>query len=563
MQLHTKILLGMVIGAVLGLALGPQSPLLNADIYKIADPSALEFYAARTDPESTPLPAGVPTRFHIVENEITTRTDKLGESHALVAWSKVRFRYAQSLALRDPDGTLRAALGDPKPGEWATGWIRIAQSSLNGGGFAAFPTPSSGVGDMLVSWVQPVGKLFMRLLKMVIVPLVFASLLVGVASLGDIRKLGRLGGRTLALYLTTTAIAVTTGLLAAYLIQPGSFVGEASRIQLQAQFQGLAGAKVGQAAAAPSMIDNLLRIVPENPIASLSGGDMLQVIFFAVILGVALTMIEEKHGGVVVTFFDRIQEAMVVVIHLVMKLAPFGVAALIAEVVGTSGWSVLKALLVYTVTVLVGLLFHGVVVYGSIARWLARIPLASFLRAVRPAQLIAFSTSSSSASLPVSMECAEQNLGVSNPVASFVLPLGSTVNMDGTALYQGVAAIFIAQVFGIDLDLGGQLAIVLTATLASIGAAGVPGAGIVTLAMVLTATGIPAVGIALVLGMDRLLDMFRTSVNVTGDLAVTSAMAVAEGERLSVLSPEQDQAEPRRGFERDFRDAQHRVEPDA
>ncbi|HUH06053.1 MAG TPA: dicarboxylate/amino acid:cation symporter, partial [Kofleriaceae bacterium] len=241
--------------------------------------------------------------------------------------------------------------------------------------------------------------------------------------------------------------------------------------------------------------------------------------------------------------------AMIIVIHIVMALAPFGVAALIAEVVGTSGLSVLKALVVYSLTVLVGLVLLATVVYGGLVTLFARFRWLDFMRAARPAQLIAFSTSSSSATLPITLECAEDNLGISKPVSSFVIPLGSTVNMDGTALYQGVAAIFIAQVFAVDLSLGEQLGIVLAATMASIGAAGVPGAGMITLAMVLTAAGIPTVGVALILGVDRLLDMFRTAVNVTGDLAVASVMAVSEGETLRTLSPDADAADPDRGFE--------------
>ena len=223
-----------------------------------------------------------------------------------------------------------------------------------------------------------------------------------------------------------------------------------------------------------------------------------------------------------------------------MKLAPYGVAALVAAVIGQSGWSVLKALLVYTVTVLIGLTIHAVFVYGGLVKLVVKAPLGEFFKAIRPAQLLAFSTSSSSAALPVSMECAEKNIKMSKEVASFILPLGSTVNMDGTALYQGVAAVFIAQVFGLDLSIADQLSIVLAATMASIGAAGVPGAGIVTLALVLTTSGIPQVGLALILGMDRLLDMFRTAVNVTGDLSVATVMAKLEGEEL--LSGDEEDA---------------------
>ena len=374
----------------------------------------------------------------------------------------------------------------------------------------------------------------MRLIKMVVVPLVFASLLVGVAGLGDIRKLGRLGGRTLGLYLGTTAVAVSLGLACAYVIQPGEFIAPADRAVLLAQFGSAAGDRMAAAAVSPSTVDTLLEVVPTNPVDSLTSGNMLQIIFFAVVLGVAITALGAEEGALVVSLFEKLQNAMIVIIGWVMRLAPYGVAALVAEVTGTSGVSVLTALLVYAGTVILGLTLHAGLVYGGLVRMLGRIPWGAFMRAARPAQLIAFSTSSSSATLPVSLECAEKRIGVSNGVASFVLPLGSTVNMDGTALYQGVAAIFIAQVFQTDLSFGAQLGIVLAATMASVGAAGVPGAGMITLALVLTSAGIPTVGLALILGVDRILDMFRTAVNVTGDLAVTTIMAKGEGERLAI-----------------------------
>jgi Na+/H+-dicarboxylate symporter len=488
--------------------------------------------------------------------------DDSGDTHTVPTWAQVRFRFTQQLGLHDSDGTLRAQLGNPRPNSWVTVWLQIENIPLPSGGFTSVPEPISGLGDKIVTFVRPVGTAFMRLIKMVIVPLVFSSLLVGVASLGDVRKLGRLGGKTIGLYLVTTAIAVTIGLACAHAIQPGNFVGEADRASLQAQFSGDASSRAQDAANAPSTVDNILNIIPDNPLESLSSGNMLQIIFFAMVFGVALTLLDDKKGTPVVNFFDRVQQAMVVVIHIVMALAPYGVAALVADVVGQSGVSVLSALVVYAVTVLLGLVLQALLVYGGIVRFLGRLPLLSFLKAIRPAQLIAFSTSSSSATLPVSMECAEENLGISNAVSSFVLPLGSTVNMDGTALYQGVAAIFIAQVFQVDLSLGDQLAIVASATMASVGAAGVPGAGIVTLAMVLTATGIPAVGIALILGMDRLLDMFRTAVNVTGDLAVTAAMAAGEGEEIRVLSTAEDKADPDRGFERRLEREEHPVPPE-
>ena len=559
-QVYTKILIGMIVGAVLGLLLGPNSALLEADVYRVTTWERLDLRLDRDDPATAvalpPKRGGgesAPLRLRIAEVIEEERVDKLGERHTVVTWSRVELEWDRALALRDRDGTVRTALGGPSMGDRIELWLEHEHLPLEGGGFSVWPMPISGFGDTFIAWIQPIGEAFMRLIKMVIVPLVFSSLLVGVASLGDVRKLGRLGAKTLGLYVGTTAAAVTIGLVCAHVINPGSFIDERSRVALQAQFQGAAGDEVERAAEAPSTVENILNIIPANPIAALAspdGGDMLQVIFFALLFGIALTFLDGKNGRPVVNFFDRVQNAMVVIIHIVMKLAPYGVAALVAEVVGTSGFSVLKGLFVYGIAVLVGLALHGVLVYGSIVKYLARLPVVSFLRAIRPAQLIAFSTSSSSAALPVSLECAEENLGVSTPVASFVIPLGSTVNMDGTALYQGVAAVFIAQVFQMDLTIGDQIGIVATATMASIGAAGVPGAGMVTLAMVLTATGIPTVGVALILGMDRLLDMFRTGLNVTGDLSVTAAMARTEGDNLQLLTPEQDRADPRRGFEK-------------
>jgi Na+/H+-dicarboxylate symporter len=549
MQIYTKILIGMGVGAAIGILLGPKSVMLEADTYVLPDASTVELRLDRDDEQSVVAMPAVRLEAGLVELVNEDLVDSTGQTHSRPAWAKVRFRYEREFALRDGSGELRQRLGNPTPGEHVTAWLRIENVPLASGGYVSSPTLVSGFGETVVTWLRPVGTAFMRLITMVIVPLVFSSLLVGVASLGDVRKLGRLGGKTLGLYLSTTAIAVGIGVVLAKLIRPGDFVAEADRAALQAQFSGQASSRAEQAAEAPSAIDNILNIIPQNPVAALASGDMLQIIFFAMIFGIALTLLDKKQGTPVVRFFDRVQEAMIVIIHIVMALAPYGVAALVADVIGQSGLSILSALLVYALTVLLGLVIHGGVTYGLLVRFLGKLSWLDFMKAIRPAQLIAFSTSSSSATLPVSMECAEENLGVSQPVASFVLPLGSTVNMDGTALYQGVAAIFIAQVFQIDLSIGAQLGIVATATMASIGAAGVPGAGMVTLAMVLTAAGIPPVGIALILGMDRILDMFRTAVNVTGDLAVTVVMAASEGETPRVLSKREDEADPTRGFE--------------
>jgi len=556
MQIYTKILLGMAIGTAIGLCLGPKSAFLEHDLYRF---SRCDAAALTTEDGSSTVRfdvlgkgAGLPLDLR-VEGPLERTPD--GHGRMLVS-----LEMTKQFSLLDAEKKLADQLGGISAGERARVWLSIPHATLKSGETLPTLTPVSGMGTTIIETLRPVGTLFMRLISMVIVPLVFASLLVGVAGLGDVRKLGRLGGRTLGLYVLTTAIAVTIGLTSAYVIQPGNFVAEADKAQLKSQFEDKAKDKADAAAQAPSTIDNLLNIVPTNPVQALGQGNMLQIIFFAMMFGIALTMLGAGEAEIVVTFFDKIQQAMVMIIHMVMAVAPYGVAALLADVIGTSGWTVLQALLVYGLTVLLGLAIQGGVVYGGLIR-IRGVPWGAFMRAIRPAQLVAFSTSSSSATLPVSMECAERSLGVSNSVSSFILPLGSTVNMDGTALYQGVAAVFIAQVFGIDLSLTDQLTIVLTATMASIGAAGVPGAGMITLAMVLTAVGIPAAGVALILGMDRILDMFRTSVNVTGDLAVTTFMASLEGEKITPITDAEDKADPESGFEGRLEREEESIDP--
>jgi Na+/H+-dicarboxylate symporter len=582
MQIYTKILLGMVVGATLGLTVGPESSFLPHDLYKLGDASKVTLLLDKDDPSTAlSLP---PVALHLSLDEVEEGpvADQSGNEHTVPVRAKVQFTLSKQFVLVDssdprnqePDPSKRrlpllaeAEEGNPAgplagkaAGDVIEAYLVFTHTALASSVITA-PEPISSIGNTVITWLSPIGALFMRLITMVIVPLVFSSLLVGVASLGDIRKLGRMGGKTLGLYLITTALAVSIGLICAHVVNPGQFVAEEDKAKLQSKFEDKAEDKAKNAAEAPSAVDNLLGVVPKNPVQALTSGNMLQIIFFAVTLGIALTMMGVEESQLIVSFFDKIQQAMVVIIHMVMAVAPFGVAALIAEVVGTSGLSVLGALLIYGLTVLLGLGIHAFFVYGGLVRTFTNLDLRGFLRAIRPAQLLAFSTSSSSATLPVSMECAEEKLGVSNAVSSFVLPLGSTVNMDGTALYQGVAAIFIAQVFNIDLDFSAQLAIVLTATMASIGAAGVPGAGMVTLAMVLTATGIPPVGVALILGMDRILDMFRTAVNVTGDLSVTAVMASSEGEKLELLSDKADAADPNRGFEGRLEQDQEAIPP--
>jgi proton glutamate symport protein len=385
-------------------------------------------------------------------------------------------------------------------------------------------------------FIEPLGRAWIRLITMIVIPLVFASLIVGTTGLGDITKLGRIGGKTLAFYLCTTAVAVTIGLIVSNLIVPGSRIDEVSLGALRSTYMDQGASSVGLAAERPSLVQLILDMIPNNPVAALAGGDMLPIIVFAIFLGAALSAVPAERRATVVSFFDGINEAAMVMIRWVMKLAPYAVFALIGAVIARFGLDVLGSLIVYSLTVIAGLILHVLITYSVALRFLARIKPLAFFRKIRSVQLIAFSTSSSNATLPLTMETAEDELGVSTPVSSFVLPLGATINMDGTALYQAVATMFIAQVLVGDISLVGQLTIVLTATLASIGAAGVPSAGIIILIVVLQQalppTVDPAAGIALILGVDRILDMLRTAVNVTGDLTTATVVARSEGESL-------------------------------
>ena len=381
--------------------------------------------------------------------------------------------------------------------------------------------------------IEPVGNAWIRLITMVVVPLVFASLVVGTASLGDITKLGRIGGKTVVYYLATTAIAVTIGLLLSNLIQPGSRMDPSALEGLRATYMAEGASRVELAREAPSLTEILLNMIPRNPIEALASGDMLPIIFFAIFFGAAVSALPTERREHVVGFFDGVNEAAMVMIHWIMKLAPYAVFALIGAVIARFGLGVLQSLLVYSLVVILGLILHVAFTYTAAIRFLARRQPLDFFRRIREAQLIAFSTSSSNATLPVSMEVAEEKLDIEKEVASFVLPLGATINMDGTALYQAVATMFIAQVLIGDISFTAQFGIVLTATLASIGAAGVPSAGIIILVVVLeqalAGTGVdPAAGIALVLGVDRILDMCRTAVNVTGDLTAAAVIERSE-----------------------------------
>jgi len=382
----------------------------------------------------------------------------------------------------------------------------------------------------LLTYVKPLGAVFIKLISMVVVPLVFASLLVGTASLNDIRKLGRIGSKTLAYYLCTTAVAVTIGLFLANTLKPGVGLSRELRTELIQNGAEQANARIGTTFKRPTITDVLLNIVPTNPIRAFVEGKMLQIIFFALLTGICLTLIRPDRSRPVISFFEGLNDLMIKMVHIIMKLAPYGVFALISAVVAEFGAGILLALLKYSIVVIAGLMLHVIIVYSSAIRIFSKQKIAAFFRGIRPAQLIAFSSASSSATLPVTMECTEKNLGVSGKICSFALPLGATINMDGTALYQGVSTVFLAQIYGMDLSIAQQLAIVLTATLASVGTAGIPGAGIITLAIVLKSIGVPLEGIAIIMGAERLLDMCRSVVNVTGDASCAVVVASTENE---------------------------------
>jgi proton glutamate symport protein len=377
-------------------------------------------------------------------------------------------------------------------------------------------------------WIKPVGTVFIRLLMFVAIPLVLASLIVGSSSLGDFRKVGGLGARTFGLYILTTLFALAIGLALVNLIRPGAQLNEESRDRLMVEYRGNIHEKIEQETSV-DLVEMLVSIVATNPLRALARGEMLQIIFFALMVGISLTLIPPEKASPVIRFFDGFSELMIKMVDMIMVIAPYGVFALISATVAEFGFDILQTLAWYAATVVIGLLLHLAITLSSLIRFLARMSPVRFIKAIRPALLIAFSSSSSAATLPVTMEVVEQRIGVPKKFASFVLPLGATINMDGTSLYQAVAAVFIAQVYGLDLGLSSQLTIVLTALLASIGTAPVPGVGLIMLIIVLRSVHIPEEGIALILGIDRILDMCRTAINVTGDATVTTIIARQEG----------------------------------
>ena len=397
---------------------------------------------------------------------------------------------------------------------------------------------TAGWAEFTKDWIEPFGIVFINLLKLIAVPLVLTSLVNGVASLSDLRKLSRIGGKTISIYLATTTVAVTLGLVIVNTLNPGHQLPPEMRDELQATYQEDASTREDQAAEAQKRgpLQLLVDIVPENFFGAASDNrNMLQMVFIALLLGVGLIQLPRSKVAVLLDFFQGLNEVIIRLVDLIMLMAPLGVFSLIASTITTissdsfSGViELIGALGYYCLAVVAGLVIQTLVTYPIMLRLMSPMGIKTFFKGMAPAQLVAFSTSSSGATLPVTMERCREKLGVSEEVTSFVLPLGATINMDGTGLYQSVAAVFIAQAMGMDLTLTAQLTIILTAVLASIGTAAVPSAGIIMLVIILEAVGVPSAGIALILGVDRILDMLRTVTNVTGDGAVAVVVAASE-----------------------------------
>ena len=382
----------------------------------------------------------------------------------------------------------------------------------------------NGWSEFTSNFISPFGKIFLNLLKLIAVPLVISSLITGVASLSDTRKLSRIGLKTILLYVTTTAVAVSIGLILVNVLEPGSAIPETYQETLRNEYGDQVTSKQDEA---HSVQENS---GPLQPLVDMVNSNMLQVVFISIIFGIALIGIDRKFSKPVLEFLKGINQLIIKLVEMIMYFAPYGVFALMASTISSVSGNmsqiggILSALLFYMGVVIVGLFIHMGITYISILKLFTNVSLKHFFKSIGPVQLVAFSTSSSGATLPVTMKRCEKDLGVSKEISSFVLPLGATINMDGTALYQGVAAVFIAQAVGMDLTLAHQFTIVATAVLASIGTAAVPGAGIIMLVIILEAINVPSQGIALILGVDRILDMIRTTTNVTGDATIACAM---------------------------------------
>ena len=383
------------------------------------------------------------------------------------------------------------------------------------------------------TWIYPIGLAFISLIRMLIVPLIFTTLTAGVIAMGDPKRLGSLGGRALGLYFGTTAVAVTIGLVVATLVQPGSQVTAETLGTASSDAVANVGGRVAEGAAAGGLAERLLNIIPDNPVEALATADVLPIIFFSILFGVGILLAGEA-GQPIARGMESAAEAMMKLTELIMETAPFGVFALMSWVIATQGLGVLTALGLLAFALYLSCVLQIAFTYGGIVKGVLRLPLVPFYRGIADAQAVAFSTASSSATLPVTITCANENLGVRPAIASSVLPLGATINMDGTAIYLGIVAIFGAQALGLELSLASYVLVALTATLSSIGAAGIPSAGLLLAAVVLEQVGITeeqaVLIIAFIFPFDRLLDMMRTLTNVTGDAAVATAVAKWEGE---------------------------------
>ncbi|MBA2746641.1 MAG: dicarboxylate/amino acid:cation symporter [Flavisolibacter sp.] len=407
-------------------------------------------------------------------------------------------------------------------------YVRIIIGMIAGVLFAVIMLQFANGVQFIRDWIKPFGTIFINLLKLIAVPLILASLIKGISDLKDVTKLSVMGFRTIGFYLFTTVFAVSLGLVVANIIKPGNSISETTRNEMLTTYGGVVEEKQAEAQKQQSgPLKFFEDMVPDNIFAATTSNTrMLQVIFFALFVGISMIMLPETTVKPFKDFFDSANDIILKMIDLIMLAAPFGVFALIASLVSESpSVDLFKALGWYSFSVVIGLFIMLLVFYPALIYLFTKRNPYRFLKQIFPAQLLGFSTSSSAATLPVSMEVTEKNVGVDNEVTSFVLPIGATINMDGTSLYQAVAAIFIAQAFGMDLTLGAQLAIILTATLASIGSAAVPGAGMVMLIIVLAQAGIPEAGLALIFAVDRPLDMLRTTVNVTSDCTIATIIA--------------------------------------
>lgn len=387
-------------------------------------------------------------------------------------------------------------------------------------GILVYNLPSGTFKDsILIGGIfELLGQVFLRGIMMMVIPLVFISLVNGVASIGDIKKLGRVGGRTIVFYLATTAFAVSLALFLGYIMKPGIGL-DLGAIE---QIETTVSEKI-------PLVQVLFEMIPKNPISAMAEGNMLQIIVFAIITGVGLSVLGDR-VNIIIRIFEQLNELVMQMVNFVMIFAPIGVFGLIAKTFATVGYTVLVPLLKYIITVYIGFILHAGVVYSGILKGFTGLSPKKFYKKFFPVMSVAFSTASSNATVPINLDVNEKQLGVSKNIASFTIPLGATINMDGTAIMQGVTTFFIAQVYNVPLSIEAILTVVLTATLASIGTAGVPGAGTIMLSMVLQSIGLPLEGIGLIMGIDRIIDMGRTTVNVTGDAVCTTIIAKTEGE---------------------------------